>query len=189
MSVIIFCSFIPPVWYFTWAHLFYGEMTSWEEMGERLWELIVQMLPFSTRSLVPCLLCPLQWLLLKNLISQVMTSLSAPCWSTFSLWDSRWQLTIRLCSKNLLSSPFIHTCIQMEKFTDTQRRTNRIIPPLTLLHRHTRLPFHPKETVHIQTNRGDAFCPNAIILYCPSPWLLWDKGPSVDEASSVWMGG
>lgn len=91
--------------------------------------------------------------------------------------------------KNLLSSPFIHTCIQIEKFRDTQRQTNRITHPSSLPHSRTHLPFHPKETVHIQTNRGDGYCPNAIILYCPSRWLLWDKGPSVDEDSSVWMGG
>lgn len=91
--------------------------------------------------------------------------------------------------KNLLSSPFIHTCIQIEKFRDTQRQTSRITHPSSLPHSRTHLPFHPKETVRIQTNRGDGYCPNAIILYCPSRWLLWDKGPSVDEDSSVWMGG
>lgn len=57
--------------------------------------------------------------------------------------------------------------------------------PPSLAHRRTRLPFHPKETVHTETNSGDGYCASAIILYCPSPRLLRDKGPSVDEASSV----
>ncbi len=72
------------------------------------------------------------WQFLKNLISQVMTSLSSPNQSAFNLWDTRWQLTIGYSANNLLSSPFIHACIQIEKFRDTQRRTNRIthsLPP------------------------------------------------------------
>lgn len=184
---------------FTRSHLDQREMTSLEEMSACLWELIVQMLPFSSTLSIHIHLASLLSFPagLGGSDSSSWRILSVKLWlhclvpashhSTCEIDNDGSPLDV--APKNLLSSPFIHTCIQIEKFRDTQRQTNRITHPSSLPHSRTHLPFHPKETVRIQTNRGDGYCPNAIILYCPSRWLLWDKGPSVDEDSSVWMGG
>lgn len=136
-----------------------------------------------------------------------------PCWfsvynSTSSIISKSWLHCLVLTSRNSvcvigddssLSDRAPKIFYQAHSFMLTYRSGNSeahkgaqktsLSPPPSLLHRHTHLSFHPKETVRIQTNRGDGYCPNAIILYCPSPWLLGDKGPSVDEASSVWIGG
>lgn len=159
-------------------------------MSDSQWKLIIQILQFgfgSSHFLLRCLSC------------RFLSPIAVPEESYQSIYDFtvsslpftiQYEMTahIKDCSKNLSSRPFIHTSIQIEKFRNTQRHTNKIIHS-PLPHGPTHLPFHPKETVHIQTNRGDGYCPNAIILYCPSRWLLWDKGPSVDEASSVWIAG
>lgn len=107
--------------------------------------------------------------------------------------DRRWQLTIGRGPQKIFyqAHSFIlaYRWRNSETHKDAQKHRTESVSPPSRVHRRTHLPFHPKETVHIQTNRGDGYCPNAIILYCPSPWLLWDKGPSVDEACSVWIGG
>lgn len=86
----------------------------------------------------------------------------------------------------------IHSIQIQRSWKSTKNDSSRVTLtsfPALLPYRHIHLPFHPKETVHIQTNRGDGYCPNAIILYCPSRWLPWDKESTVDAASSVWIGG
>lgn len=121
-----------PLSCFTRTHLGHRGMTSWEEMSESQQFRCCHSAPLpaihihsaSLRSFL--LVCRAEQQLPKILISRVMTSLSGPHQSAFILWDRQWQLTIGYSSRNLLSSPFIHTCIQIEKFGDAQRRTNRI---------------------------------------------------------------
>lgn len=59
--------------------------------------------------------------------------------------------------KNLLSSPFIHTCIQMEKFRDAQRRTetqDRISQPsLPLTQTHSSTISSQRDCTHSNKQR------------------------------------
>ena len=179
---------------FNRTHLDHRRMTSWKEMGPNSSDAAIQ---FHSLPFIYFLASLLSSLLVSGSNSSFWRILSVKLWLHCLVLTSQHSASevdddsslLDTCSKNLLSSPFIHTCIQIQKFRGAQRHANRITHPSSLPHRNTHLPFHPKETVHIQTNRRDGYCPNAIILYCPSPWLLRDKGPSVDEASSVWIGG
>jgi len=58
-----------------------------------------------------------------------------------------------------------------QKFGATQKaHTNRTEPPsLPPTQTRSSTISSPEETVHIQTNRGDGYCPDAFIAYCPSP--------------------
>lgn len=72
--------------------------------------------------------------LLKNLISQLMTSLSCPCQSAFNLRDRRWQLTIGRGPQKIFyqAHSFIlaYRWRNSETHKDTQKhRTESVSPP------------------------------------------------------------
>lgn len=72
-----------------------------------------------------------QWQFLKNLISQVMTSLSGPLSVLIQAAQrDNDTLTIGYSSKNLSSSPFIHARMhtEREKFGETQKGPQSLTP-------------------------------------------------------------
>lgn len=126
---------------------------------------------------------------LKGLIREAEPPLSAPQQQPFTptrAMTAHCWLQLRASFTEPLH-PCSHTDGEIQGHKRPHKK-HRHHPPLPI-HRHTRLWFHPRETVHIQTNTEDGYCPKAIIWCCPSPWVPEDNRPSVDEASSMWMGG
>lgn len=172
-----------PTWdnilsYFKRTHLDHRGMTSWEEMSERLWELIVQVLPFSC---TPCHSHPFGFPAVfpagfLGLIAVLEESYQSSCDFTVqflpvSIKPLRKTMTAHYwiqLRKSFIKPiySYLHTAREIQRHTKKHKQNHSPLPPSLP---HTHLPFHPKETVHIQTNRGDGYCPNAIILYCPSP--------------------
>lgn len=118
-------------------HLDQRQMTSWEEMSARLWELIDQMLPFSP---TVCHSHPfgLPAVFTAGSNSSSRRILSVKLWLHCLVLASQHSASQIDNDGSPLDTPpkifyrahsFIPACIQIEKFRDAQRHTNRITHP------------------------------------------------------------